>query len=59
MTDHKHQRDKTFWLGFLAQTIHHALKLKRPEEAQAVLEHNLGLFTESAGCPPSLRKGLK
>ncbi len=59
MTAHKDQHDKTWWLGFLAQTIHHALKLKRPEEAQAVLEHNLSMFTESAGCPASLRKGLK
>ncbi len=58
MTDHKHQHDKTFWLGFLAQTIHYAIKAK-PEHVYDILEHNLGLFKDSAGCPATLRKDLK
>ncbi len=58
MPDHAQQASPTFWLGFLAQTLHYAIKAK-PEHVYDILEHNLGLFKASAGCPATLRKDLK
>ncbi len=58
MSDHKHQHDQRFWVAFLAQTIHYAMKAK-PDHVYDILEHNLAMFKESAGCPATLRKDLK
>lgn len=54
------EHDPTFWSGFLASTIHSVLDGGEPldDHDRRILDRNLRIFLDSAGCSPSLRADL-